>query len=79
MHIIYVYALQPLLLLELNYICFFVIITGKFGVVYKALYTSKENSTAIEVAVKTVKRIIHFIQDLILKYFTFCRFFIKCS
>ena len=33
---------------------FHVYALGKFGVVYKALYTSKEN-TITEVAVKTVK------------------------
>ena len=48
------------------------IISGKFGVVYKALYTSKENSTTVEVAVKTVKCMIHFLTggcDLEVFYF----------
>ena len=38
----------------LNFVFFIVLNTGKFGVVYKAYYTSEEHKV-IEVAVKTVK------------------------
>ena len=35
-------------------VLYFLLTTGKFGVVYRGLYTTKENNI-IEVAVKTVK------------------------
>jgi len=44
-----------------HFIFNFVLITGKFGVVYKGFYTSKENK-AIEVAIKTVKSMYNFLR-----------------